>query len=384
MTPLCSVELVHPAPSRGGFGPGSLNSAHGMGLNVAEPNGVRTSASEVDIEVEPIESEEEDYVSSPPEYQIAVSGVDFSLQVLHDKWRSGEILIPKFQRGYVWSAGQASKLIESFLAGLPVPPVFLYTEQDTQKHLVVDGHQRLRSISYFFDGAFKAEGEPGYLRNFQLQGLGSKSRWAEKSFTELSEQDQRRLRNSTLHSVLIAQLDPNDDTSIYHIFERLNTGGTSLKNQEVRNCVYSGPFNDMLMDLNNLPQWRVIVGKPHLDSRLRDAELILRFMALLERAETYAQPMKDFMSRFMKRNRFANRKELKVRSELFATTCQRILEGLGPRPFHVWSGLNAAVCDSVMVAFARNPTASVKRTREKFADLVLKSGLCSERQGTHF
>ncbi len=75
-----------------------------------------------------------------------------SLEGLNSKWYADELVIPPFQRGFVWTQVQASKLIESFLVGLPVPAIFLYTERDTEKSLVVDGQQRLRSIFYFFAG----------------------------------------------------------------------------------------------------------------------------------------------------------------------------------------------------------------------------------------
>jgi uncharacterized protein with ParB-like and HNH nuclease domain len=81
------------------------------------------------IEIEKIESEEDDYISSPPDYEISTYPADFTLEGLHAKWKAGDIEIPKFQRQFVWKQAQASKLIESFLVGLPVPAVFFYTEK---------------------------------------------------------------------------------------------------------------------------------------------------------------------------------------------------------------------------------------------------------------
>jgi Protein of unknown function DUF262 len=95
-----------------------------------------------DIEFERIRSEEEDYESAPPTYEINTYPADFTLEVLHQKWKAGDIEIPCFQRQFVWKQIQASKLIESFLIGLPVPAVFLYTERKTQKSPVIDGQRR--------------------------------------------------------------------------------------------------------------------------------------------------------------------------------------------------------------------------------------------------
>ena len=242
---------------------------------------LRDSVGPNDIRIQRIESEETDYESAPPDYSINTYPADFTLEVLHSKWRSGDIEIPPFQREFVWKQVQSSKLIESFLVGLPVPAIFFYTERQSQRFLVIDGQQRLRSIFYFFDGLFGEE-EKGKRTVFKLKGLNDDSEYAEKEFEDLDDAAQRRLRNSVLRSFIVQQLDPNDDTSIYHIFERLNTGGTLLANQEIRNCVYRGTFNNLINELNLLTDWRRIVGNRHPDRRKKDVELILRFFAFSE------------------------------------------------------------------------------------------------------
>jgi uncharacterized protein with ParB-like and HNH nuclease domain len=196
--------------------------------------------------VEKIDSEELDQQSSPPSYEILAYPADFTLEVLVDKWKKGDIKIPKFQRRFVWTQAQSSKLIESFLLGLPVPPIFLYIEPKTEKMLVVDGQQRLRSLAYFFEGSFGEEDRHGNRVVFRLVGLNEKSPFNGKTFKDIQDTDNpsfRRLNDAVLRSFVIKQLKPDDHTSIYHIFERLNTGGTFLTGQEIRNCVYAGRFN---------------------------------------------------------------------------------------------------------------------------------------------
>ena len=249
-----------------------------------------------DISIQHIESEEKDYESAPPDYSINTYPADFTIEVLHSKWQSGDIDIPPFQREFVWKQVQSSKLIESFLVGLPVPAIFLYTERQSQRFLVIDGQQRLRSIFYFFDGLFGEE-EKGKRTVFKLKGLNDDSKYGRKGFEDLDDATQRRLRNSVLRSFIVQQLDPNDDTSIYHIFERLNTGGTSLAIQEIRNCVYRGTFNKLINELNLLADWRSIVGNRHPDRRKKDVTDSC-FWSL----DGYKKPMKDYLSRFMRRN----------------------------------------------------------------------------------
>ena len=321
-----------------------------------------------DIEFERITSEEEDAESAPPDYEINTYPADFTLEVLYQKWLTGDIEIPKFQRQFVWKQNQASKLIESFLIGLPVPAVFLYTERASQKFLVIDGQQRLRSVFYFLEGFFGEE-KNGKREVFQLTGLNEKSRYHQQTFKALTSADQRKLHNCVLRSFIVQQLDPQDVTSIYHVFERLNTGGTFLANQEIRNCVYRGNFRVLLQELNRLQEWRRVTGKDSIDSRQRDIELILRFFALLDSTH-YVKPMKDFLSKFMNKNRELGGTVYGQFRTLFSATCAAVTKALGDRPFHIRRGLNSAVFDCVMVSFAHHLDAIPADIGERYKQLI--------------
>lgn len=305
-----------------------------------------------DIDLEPVASEDEDYASAPADYKITTFPADFTLEVLYQKWLAQEFYIPDFQRAFVWKQVQASKLIESFLVGLPVPPVFVYRDTNTERYLVIDGQQRLKSIFYFFEGYFGEE-EQKSRKVFRLSGLSEASRFGEKQYTELREEDQRRLKNAVLRSFVVQQLDPDDDTSMYHIFERLNTGGTLLTNQEIRNCIFHGDFAKSIGKLNEEGPWRQILGKPKADSRKRDIELMIRFFAMQD-ISAYQKPMKDFLSKFMNKNKNASAGSLTTSAQMFRRTCLELTNSLGPKPFHIRNGLNAAVADAVMVAFSRH------------------------------
>ena len=322
-----------------------------------------------DLELESITSEDEDYESAPPDYQIATYPADYTLEVLHQKWKARDIQIPDFQRGFVWKQTQASKLIESFLVGLPVPAVFLYSERSSQKYRVIDGQQRLKSVFHYLDGYFGEE-KQGMRRVFALKGLDRNSRFNEKKFEDLREEDQRRLKNAVLRAFIVQQLDPNDDTSMYHIFERLNTGGTLLANQEIRNCVYNGKFVDFLKDVNELPDWRAILGKEEPDNRRRDIELLVRFFAMKD-ISAYKKPMKEFLSKFMRRNKDATDTALENSRNVFERTCGTVIKMLGDRPFHIRSGgLNPAVLDAVMVAFAEHLDEIPNDISERYRNLI--------------
>ena len=268
----------------------------------------------------------------------------------------------------MWKQVQASKLIESFLVGLPVPAVFLYNEHKSQRYFVIDGQQRLKSVFFFFEGFF---GLPagGQRQIFTLKGIDGASRFHEKGFADLQEADQRRLKNAVLRTFIVQQMDPNDDTSMYHIFERLNTGGTLLANQEIRNCVYHGRFVKFLEEMNRSRNWRSILGNQEPDRRRKDMELLVRFFAMRELGG-YAKPMKDFLSRFMRKNKNPADDVLRHSRELFDRTCKAVVETLGTRPFHVRAGLNSAVFDAVMVAFSNHVVEGGHDVAQRYRRLI--------------
>jgi Protein of unknown function DUF262 len=314
---------------------------------------------ELDSPVEKIESEIEDATTSPAAYEIVSIPSDFTLEGLVLKWnkKPRQLEIPGFQRKFVWTHRQASRLIESFLLGLPVPALFLYADPDTGVQQVIDGQQRLMSVIQFFEGQFKnASMKKG--RRFRLVGLAEGSPYSNCTSKDLEKQYPgkfAKLNDAVMRAFSIKQLDPNDATSIYHIFERLNTGGSRLIGQEIRNCVYHGTLNELINALNGDCNWRMIIGKPSPDSRMRDVEMILRFVALYFYVETYKKPMKDFLSTAMKNKRNLPAVEADALGATFRDTCARIIAALGDQPFHGDGGkMNPAVFDAVFTTIARH------------------------------
>ena len=307
---------------------------------------------DTDLELEPVSSEEEDYASSPAKGEIETYSGTFTLETWHQMWQDGEIIIPEFQRGYGWKPAQASRLIESFLLGLPVPPVYLYAEYGSLERLVIDGQQRLKSVIYFLEGRFGAD-TPFPGKEFRLTGLNPKSPYRERTFADLDPIGRKWVKNAGLRVVIVESVKPGDYASVYPIFERLNSGGAALSNQELRNGVNGGRLVAFLRELNHDPQWRQILGKKTPDRRERDVELLVRFLALRNGGD-YRKPMKDYLSRFMEENREAPEAALAQSGRVFRETCAQVVAALGERPFHGKSGVNGAVMDAALVAFSEN------------------------------
>jgi len=281
----------------------------------------------------------------PIQYSITSYGADYPVDSLVKRMTNGSIYVPKFQRGYVWNIKQASRFIESLLLGLPVPGIFLAKEQDTQKLLVIDGQQRLRTIEYFYEGNFKPT-----EREFKLQGISPK--FEGLTYKTLSEEDRRGLDDSIIPATVVKQDEPSDDdSSIYQIFERLNTGGVKLQPQEIRACIYHGEFNELLAEMNNNQAWRNIYGS--VDKRMKDQELILRFLALYFEGKHYQKPMKGFLNKFMGENRYFKKYSSEKIKEVFYNTIETAYKYLGDKAFKPKKQLNAAVFDAVMVGLSK-------------------------------
>lgn len=318
-----------------------------------------------------IEEEDEQDIEVLVEYDITTYPSDFTLSGLTQMWKDKDITIPDFQREFVWSIKQSSLLIESFLIGLPVPPVFFYID-DKNKNLVIDGQQRLLSVFFFFEGYFGYENEKGKRQTFRLSGLNEKNPFYNKRFIDLDEKDRRKLETSVLRAINIRQLAPKDQsTSVYHIFERLNTGGTPLKAQEIRNCVFRGDFLNKLRELNEDKNWRSILGKKLIDKHQNDVELLLRAFGLCHHLEEYEKPMKEFLSMVAKK--YQN--TLTGRVEKFVTDFNRAVEiinvQLRQKPFSVRGPLNTSLFDSIFCTIINNINSLPVNLSERYENLLI-------------
>jgi hypothetical protein len=304
-----------------------------------------------ELDMEPTEEAGEDEALPAPKYEIFSYPSDTPLKGYLEQWNKQQLFIPEFQRGYVWDQTRASKLIESFLLGLPVPPTFLYKPADAKSFWIIDGQQRIRSLVDFQKGFF------GEIK-FRLKGVDT--RWNGKTFEDLSEEDKFNLETTVLRSIVIQQTHPADHSSIYQIFERLNTGGVRLNPMEVRQCVYSSEFLAKIKKLNENQDWRRIIGLQKADNRLKDRELILRIVSLYRDVEHYEKPMKRFLNKTaidfqenLKNNTAVAIQEVDDIENRFARACQEIVGALGERPFHLKGRLNFGALDAVMANIIR-------------------------------
>lgn len=189
---------------------------------------------------------------------------------------------PKFQRQYVWDDGLASKLVESVLLNVPIPPCYL-SENEENELDVIDGQQRIYSLYRFVEN------------QFPLRDLEALVEFNGKRFFELPSKEQRRIRTHTLRCVVVT--NESHPEIKFDVFERLNTSTMPLNSQELRNCVSRGSLNNLLAELSFGERWLAIRGRKMPDKRLADEEIILRYFSFrLQGIEEYRTPLKKWLN----------------------------------------------------------------------------------------
>jgi hypothetical protein len=282
------------------------------------------------------------------EYDLTAVPNDFNVITLVNLIDSGVVKIPTFQRHYVWDLPRASKLIESLIIGLPVPQIFFY-EEKKNLYLVIDGQQRLMTIYYFVKGRFprpdkrtdlrdvfarhgkipiEIMDDDTYFYKFNLylepQIEDQINKFNKKNYNTLEEY-QSVLNLRTMRCVVVkSRSDSEDDSAVYEIFNRLNTGGMNLASQEIRVSLYDSDFMKMLIKLNNDPNWRRLIGiQP--DIHMRDVEMLLRAGSILVMRDKYSKPMTRFVNNFSKKAKKMKPEMVSLLSETLATFFQKCI-----------------------------------------------------------
>lgn len=281
-------------------------------------------------------------------YTVSSYGADYSVDGIVKRLEKKQILVPSFQRSYVWDIKKASRFIESLILGLPVPGVFLSRDPYDKKTspnqmLIIDGQQRLLSLQKFYKGRFED-------KIFKLESVCDELEG--KTYGDLSPDDQSRLDDAIIHATIIKQDAPEEDnSSIYMIFERLNTGGMLLQPQEIRACIYYGEFNDLLNKLILNESWRSLYNK--VNPRMKEQELILRFFALYYHYAEYKKGMKKLLNTFMQQNRSLNIHTKEELTNLFNKSIDFIVSAKGKEAFRRGKAVNATLFDSIMIGVTK-------------------------------
>jgi hypothetical protein len=303
-------------------------------------------------------------------FSLAQERNDFLLPQVLDfvKQRRWLNLRPEYQRRQVWDDAKRSLFIESLLLNVPIPPVFLY-EYDLSRYEVMDGQQRLNSIADFYENRFALKKLEKW---HELNGF----RYAELPESLRRGLDRRRISATVLlvESSDKRQSHQNDVRKL--VFERLNTGGQHLNPQELRNCLYEGPLNSLLIKLSQAPLfteiWEIPPYAKNMDKhgnispelrdnplykRMGDCQIILRFFAFRNK-ENIKGSVRSMLDRFMEENPEIPASEIEKMGKDYLSRLQLARDIFGERVFRYedengnWQ-LSQPLYDGVMIALDR-------------------------------
>ena len=257
-------------------------------------------------------------------------------------------LKPDFQRRLRWNRQKQSRLIESFIMNVPIPPIFLYEDRFSH-YEVMDGIQRLTAIYEF------------YKNKFSLEGLEEWSELNGRSHSQLPEQIKRSIDRRYLSSLILLHETAKDKDEAQRlkqmVFERINSGGVKLENQESRHAIYNGPLNELCLKLSRNPyfcrMWNI--PEPTEDelsrsvlsdelmknatyNKMGDVELVLRFFAYRQQfCFESIQNLKDYLDNYLKSgNQHFSNEVLKQLEDLFQLTINLVYDLFEEKAFYRW------------------------------------------------
>lgn len=266
------------------------------------------------------------------------------------KYERGQLITdPEFQRNLVWKPEQKSKFIESILLNIPLP--LFYVNQDLQgKYIIVDGLQRTTTLADFIL-------EKNNNRRFSLEGLEVLEQLNGCFFSDLSRELQTRIEDRKILVYIIRPSVPLP--MVYDIFHRINTGGTQLTRQEIRNCLYLGPATKLLKELAQKDYFRLAIDYGISPKRMKDREAVLRYLAfqILDYENQY-RDMDTFLADALKKLNRLSENEISLLESNFERVMKKSYEFFGRLNFRLPTNstrgrINIAVLESVGNFFSK-------------------------------
>jgi hypothetical protein len=324
-----------------------------------------------DDDLEPEEDDNYEQADKSDDRPVSSDSRDWTILSLQDKVNRGQLILqPEYQREYVWKLKPElpSRLIESLLLQIPIPPIYFGKVAEGRME-IIDGQQRLTTLLNFVANKFPLQ---------KLRGMNSLNG---KMFKNLPQQHQEKILDSPIRSIVI-DAAKNMDLR-YEIFERLNRGSMQLNEQEIRNCVSRGPFNELLAELENDASWRKVKGGAAPDARFKEREMILRFFAFANRLPQYTGSLKRFLNEYMGQYAPKEPQDLKSHVALFKQTVQNIYAVFGKESARLYEiapesndgnwdkKFSITVFDMQAAALMNRSTAKVQQASEQLRELFI-------------
>ncbi|PIB14643.1 DUF262 domain-containing protein [Vibrio rotiferianus] len=259
---------------------------------------------------------------SPSDKMLSLYPIDYPFETLVSRINSTPAklkLDPDFQRKYKWDKdgwARSSKFIESCLMRIPLPSCY-FAEDDSGRHMVIDGLQRLTTITRFFNDEFALEGMTTFK---ELEG---------KRFSELGSY-QTDLESTTIRCIILRKDNPK--SLIREIFSRLNQGAVELSDQEIRHAIYPGSLDGLLAELGSIPEitrFGLAINSESVRDSLEPDEQVLRYFAFSDDPElnTFGNNLKVFLDNYMETNSDLSEEQVAEHRERFnraLNTCNSV------------------------------------------------------------
>jgi len=312
------------------------------------------------------EIKEDEVVEVPKEIRrLNIETHDYPIKVIVEMIQDGDIILrPHYQRGFIWDRTKSSLLIESVLLNIPLPPVYLAQEEDGTLS-VIDGLQRLHTFLDYYEGKFS-------LRKLEGEGLDNLNKLTYSRLKKEYPKAKRILDRGNIRTITVSK-DSDPDIK-YDIFERLNSGSVKLNDQEIRNCIFHGKLNTLIMGTYNQEEQKYendglrankilqqAMNLTELHHRYLDAELVIRILAIIEYKHDiktkYKNSMKLLINDYMKENISINEERLKYIKNLFEDTINKAHHVFGSKLFKRYHNddiektINRSIIDCVMSSF---------------------------------
>lgn len=291
---------------------------------------------------------------------------DISIQQLNSMVAKRQIdVAPAYQRQFRWDAERQSQFVESIFLGIPTPSLFMATNANGTWE-VVDGVQRLNTIVHYAGNA-EAKTALSHSTALSLAGLTKLTEMNGKNFSELPESVQLQFN---LRPVKVTTLSDKSDLQVrFDLFERLNTGGVKLTDQEIRGCIFRGQFNDFLEDLAKDAEFnRVVLFKESMRTDGTREEFVLRFFAYFHNYKRFDHSVVGFLNDFMAEStrKFSYKENAKLFHVTFKALAKQFPQGIRRRsrvtPANLFEGV------SVGAAIAISKKGRLKAGASKWVD----------------
>lgn len=304
---------------------------------------------------------------------VNITQVPTNISNIMDRLENREFdLTPAFQRhGGLWNEKKQSQLIESLMLKIPLP-AFYFDATKEDEWIVIDGLQRLTAFQNYLVGNKQ---EDGSRKKNIFQGLQYLTDFNGKTFDDLPRQYIRRIKESPLVAYTVTQGTP--DEVVFNIFQRINTGGIQLNDQEIRQALYSGRGTDLIKELAERKEFKEATQFAVRSERMLDREYALRFLSFteLDYKKEYKGNIDNFLIKGLKKANNFNEKDIMRVTKRFVRVMNICKDVFGKYAFRKYNKdfrrgpINKAIFEIWAICFSEldhEQFEKIKENKEKF------------------